>query len=48
MNDGSSGSTNTGRFLDGCLAIAESVDRLVFTGSSARDDENREDAPQST
>jgi hypothetical protein len=48
MNDSSSGSTNTGRFLDGCLAIAESVDRLVFTRSSARDDENREDAPQST
>jgi AcrR family transcriptional regulator len=47
MNDNSSGSTNTGRFLDGCLAIAESVDRLVFTRSSARDDENREDAPQS-
>jgi hypothetical protein len=47
MNDSSSGSTNTGRFLDRCLAIAESVDRVVFARRNARDNENREDAPQS-
>ena len=47
MNDSSSGSTNTGRFLDRCLAIAESVDRTVFARRNARDNENREDAPQS-
>jgi AcrR family transcriptional regulator len=48
MNDSSSGSVRTSRFLDRCLAIAESVDRMVFTRRSTADDENGENAPQST
>ena len=30
MNDSSSGSSRTGRFLDGCLFMAERADRLIF------------------
>lgn len=30
MNDNSSGSTKTSRFLEGCLAVAENLDRRVF------------------
>ncbi|MDQ3185831.1 MAG: TetR/AcrR family transcriptional regulator [Pseudomonadota bacterium] len=50
MNDSSSGSTRTGRFLEGCLSVAESLDRVVFTrlgaARSASSRAGREKAPQ--
>lgn len=48
MNDNSSGSAKTSRFLDSCLAIAESMDRMVFTRRRAGDDKRGENAAQST
>lgn len=35
MNDNSSGSTKTSRFLEGCLKFAGNVDRVVFTQRGA-------------
>ena len=48
MNDSSSGSAKTGRFLDNCLAIAESADRMLFARRSASNGEDGENAPQGT
>jgi hypothetical protein len=48
MNDSSSGSAKTGRFLDNCLAIAESADRMLFARRSAANGEDGENAPQGT
>jgi len=47
MNDSSSGSAGTGRFLDRCLAIAESADRMVFTRRSVADNGSEENAAHS-
>lgn len=35
MNDSSRGSTKTSRFLEGCLAVAENADRLMFARRGA-------------
>lgn len=31
MNDNSSGSTKTSQFLEGCLSVAENLDRMIFS-----------------
>src|SRR5687768_7094996 len=48
MNDSSSGSSRTSRFLDGCLSIAESVDRMIFSRRRGGERANSEEAPQGT
>ena len=45
MNDSSPGSTKTSRFLEGCLSVAENLDRLVFTRRGAAESAG-EKAPQ--
>ncbi|MDN5753518.1 MAG: TetR/AcrR family transcriptional regulator [Nitrosospira sp.] len=35
MKDNSAGSTRTSRFLEGCLSVAENLDRVVFTRRGA-------------
>ena len=45
MNDNSPGSTKTSRFLEGCLAIAENLDRRVFR-RHATTESTGEKAPQ--
>ncbi|HVW63907.1 MAG TPA: TetR/AcrR family transcriptional regulator [Nitrosospira sp.] len=47
MNDGSSGSAGTGRFLDRCLAIAENADRIMFIRRGVGDNGNGENAAHS-
>lgn len=46
MNDSSSGSASTSRFLEGCLSLAENLDRIVFTGRG-EESGGDEKAPQS-
>lgn len=52
MNDNSSGSTKTSRFLEGCLKLAGNLDRVVFTQRGAvrnvGGDSGSEKAPQTT
>ncbi len=49
MNDDSSGSASTSRFLDRCLSVSERVDRAVYSGQrSAVEKMNGKTAPQST
>jgi ubiquinone biosynthesis protein COQ9 len=52
MNDNSSGSTRTSRFLEGCLKVAGNLDRVVFTrrgaARSASSGAGGEKAPQTT
>ena len=48
MSDNSPGAARTGRFLDGCLSVAENLDRFVFTGRSTEEREGGEKAPQGT
>src|SRR5687768_2305311 len=48
MNDNSAGSVRTSRFLDGCLAVAENLDRAIFAPRRAREGEGSEKAPQGT
>ncbi|MGH8672078.1 MAG: hypothetical protein ACREUA_08615 [Burkholderiales bacterium] len=48
MNDDSSGSASTSRFLDGCLSTAERLDRAVYAGPcSAVEKMSGKTAPQS-
>ncbi len=48
MNDDSSGSASTSRFLDGCLSMAERLDRAVYSGPcSAVEKMSGKAAPQS-
>jgi AcrR family transcriptional regulator len=49
MNDSSSGSSRTSRFLDGCLSVGESLDRMIFSRRhrGERTDSSGE-APQGT
>lgn len=52
MNDDSSGSTKTSRFLEGCLKLAGNLDRVVFAQRGAvrntGGDSGSEKAPQTT
>ena len=48
MSDNSPGAARTGRFLDGCLLMAENLDRFVFTGRSIEERGGSEKAPQGT
>ncbi|MGH8764023.1 MAG: TetR/AcrR family transcriptional regulator [Nitrosospira sp.] len=52
MNDNSSGSTKTSRFLEGCLKLAGNLDRVVFTQrgtiGNAGGGAGNEKAPQTT
>src|SRR5688500_14451611 len=48
MNDSSSGSSRTSRFLDGCLSIAESMDRMVIFRRRRGERTDSEEAPQGT
>lgn len=48
MNDDSSGATRTSRFLDGCLLMAENLDRMArFTQRGSGDRMDSEKMPQS-
>jgi ubiquinone biosynthesis protein COQ9 len=47
MNDRSSGSARTSRFLEGCLSAAENLDRLIFTRSADIEATGGEKAHQS-
>lgn len=46
MNDSSSGSARTSRFLDVCLSLAENLDRAVFAPHGAGESAGNEKAPQ--
>jgi AcrR family transcriptional regulator len=48
MSDNSPGAARTSRFLDGCLLMAETLDRFVFAGSSTEERGGSEKAPQGT
>ena len=48
MSDNSPGAARTGRFLDGCLSMAENLGRFVFTGRSIEKSGGSEKAPQGT
>ena len=48
MNDSSSGTSRTSRFLDGCLSIAESMDRMVIFRRRRGERTDSEEAPQGT
>ncbi|MEO8992814.1 MAG: TetR/AcrR family transcriptional regulator [Nitrosospira sp.] len=48
MSDNSPGAARTGRFLDGCLSVAESLDRFVFTGRGTAERGGSEKVPQAT
>ena len=48
MNDSSPGSARTSRFLEGCLSVAENLDRMVFTRRGVTESMDSEKAPQST
>ena len=48
MNDSSSGSARTSRFLDVCLSVAENLDRVVFRHRNADESADSEKAPQVT
>ncbi|MEO5654929.1 MAG: TetR/AcrR family transcriptional regulator [Nitrosospira sp.] len=48
MSDNSPGAARTGRFLDGCLSMAENLGRFVFTGRSMEERGGSEKAPQGT
>ncbi len=48
MNDNSSDSARTSRFLEGCLSVAENLDRMVFTRRGATESVDGEKTPQST
>jgi ubiquinone biosynthesis protein COQ9 len=48
MNDNSSGSVKTNRFLDGCLSVAENLDRVIFAHRGTGEGEGSEKAPQGT
>jgi len=48
MNDSSSGSSRTSRFLDGCLFVAESMDRMVIFRRHHGERTGSEEAPQGT
>lgn len=48
MNDNSAGSVRTSRYLDGCLALAENLDRVIFARRDIAEGEGSEKAPQGT
>jgi ubiquinone biosynthesis protein COQ9 len=48
MNDSSSDSARTSRFLDVCLSLAENLDRAVFTRHGAGESAGNKSAPQVT
>lgn len=48
MNDSSSGSARTSRFLDGCLSVAENLDRMVFFRRHRAERADSGEAPQGT
>ena len=48
MSDSSSGSSRTSRFLDGCLSLAENLDRTIFSRRRGGERADSEEAPQGT
>jgi AcrR family transcriptional regulator len=46
MNDSSSGSSRTSRFLDGCLSIGENLDRMIFFRQRGGERTDSGEAPQ--
>jgi hypothetical protein len=48
MNDSSSGSSRTSRFLDGCLSVGENLDRMLFFHRRGGERTGSGEAPQGT
>ena len=48
MNDSSSGSSRSSRFLDGCLSVAERLDQMVFFHRHRGERTDSGEAPQGT
>jgi AcrR family transcriptional regulator len=48
MNDSSSSSSRTSRFLDGCLSVGENLDRMIFSRRHGGERTDSGEAPQGT